>query len=144
MQKHGGGNHNYKSHSKLIEDKPRWYKVNSGSLFTFLISIRSLYEVYVLQAVIYWQELAGFTSKSMEGEIIITKAFLSLQKTNHATVVPKEDSENQVFLRLFANIFLLVYRMVAMFLLTQKARLGGPFRYLEYARKVNSRISRSL
>ena len=54
-QEHGGGNHNYKSHYKLIEDKPLQLKVNLGSLFTFLISIRSLYEIYVLKAVIYQQ-----------------------------------------------------------------------------------------
>ena len=60
------------------------------------------------------------------------------------TVVPKEVSENQVFLRFFANIFLLVCRMVTIFLLTQRARLSGPFKYLEHVRKVHKKASRGL
>ena len=56
------------------------------------------------------------------------------------TVVPREPRKNQVFLRFFANIFLLVCRMVTIFLLTQTARLSGPFRYLEHVRKANRKF----
>ena len=47
------------------------------------------------------------------------------------------------FFAFFANIFLLVCRMVTIFLLTQAARLGGPLRYLEHVRKVNRKFSRA-
>ena len=60
------------------------------------------------------------------------------------TVVPKEVSENVFFLRFFANIFLLVCRMITIFLLTQRTRLGGPFRYLEHVRQANRKFSRGL
>ena len=36
----------------------------------------------------------------------------------------------------------LVRRAVTIFLLTQRARLGGPFRYLEHVRKVHRKVSR--
>ena len=48
------------------------------------------------------------------------------------------------FLRFFANIFLLMCRMITIFLLTQRARLSGPFRYLEHVRKANKKFSRGL
>ena len=38
----------------------------------------------------------------------------------------------------------LVRRAVTIFLLTQKARLGGPFRYLEHVRQANGKFSRGL
>ena len=60
------------------------------------------------------------------------------------TVVPREAIKNQVFLRFFANIFLLVCRMIMIFLLTQRTRLGGPFRYLEHVRRANRKFSRGL
>ena len=56
--------------------------------------------------------------------------------------MPREVIKNRVFLRFFANIFLLVCHMIMIFLLTQKARLGGPFRYLEHIRKVHKKVSR--
>ena len=60
--------------------------------------------------------------------------------------MPKEVSKNRFFffLRFFANIFLLVCRMVTIFLLTQRTRLGGPFRYLEHVRQANRKFSRGL
>ena len=51
------------------------------------------------------------------------------------TVVPKEVNKNGLFWRFFVNIFLLVCRIVRMLLLTQRTRLGGPFRYLEHVRQ---------
>ena len=48
------------------------------------------------------------------------------------------------FWRFFANIFLLVCRAATNFLRTQRARLSGPFRYLEHVRKVNKKFSRGL
>eukprot|EP00493_Phyllostaurus_siculus_P020797 UN21122 len=57
-------------------------------------------------------------------------SFLTLLRVL-ATAVPKEVNKN-VFLRFFVNIFLLVCRMVMIFLLTQRTRLGGPFRYIEH------------
>ena len=47
-------------------------------------------------------------------------------------------------LRFFANIFLLVCRMVTIFLLTQRPKLGAPFRYLEDVHKVHKKFSRDL
>ena len=38
----------------------------------------------------------------------------------------------------------LVRRAVTIFLLTQRSRLGGPFRYLEHVRKVHKKFSRGL
>ena len=56
-----------------------------------------------------------------------------------------EARKNQVFFCVFfANIFLLVCRMVTIFLLTQRTRLGGPFRYLEHVRQANRKFSRGL
>ena len=40
--------------------------------------------------------------------------------------------------------FFLVCRAVTIFLLTQRAMLGGPFRYLEHIRKANRKFSRDL
>ena len=37
----------------------------------------------------------------------------------------------------FCEYFLLVCRMVTIFLLTQRTRLGGPIRYLEHVRQAN-------
>ena len=61
-----------------------------------------------------------------------------------STVVPREVSKNGFFLHFFANIFLLVCRMVMIFLLTQRTKLGGPFRYLEHVRQANRKFSRGL
>ena len=58
IKKHGGASHNYNSHSKVIEDKPRWLKVNLGSLFTFFISIGSLCEIYA------WSSKTLFISRN--------------------------------------------------------------------------------
>eukprot|EP00493_Phyllostaurus_siculus_P013050 UN13241 len=44
----------------------------------------------------------------------------------------------------FANIFLLVCRMVTIFLLTQTASLSRPFRYLEHVRHANRKFSRGV
>ena len=60
------------------------------------------------------------------------------------TVVPREVEKNRFFLRFFANIFSLMCRMVTIFLLTQRARLSGPFRYLEHVRQANRKFSREL
>ena len=42
------------------------------------------------------------------------------------------------------HIIRLVCRMVTIFLLTQRARLSGPFRYLEHVRQANRKFSRGL
>ncbi len=42
------------------------------------------------------------------------------------------------------HIIWLVCRMVTIFLLTQRTRLGGPFRYLEHVRQANRKFSRGL
>ena len=60
------------------------------------------------------------------------------------TVIPREVVTNQFFVRFFANIFSLVYRMVTIVLLKKRTRLSGPFRYLEHARKVHRKFSRGL
>ena len=52
----------------------------------------------------------------------------------------KGSSIKSFFLRFFANIFLLV----TIFLLTQRARLSGLFRYLEHVRQSNRKVSRGI
>ena len=47
------------------------------------------------------------------------------------TVMPREVIKNRGFWRFFVNILVLVCRAVTIFLLTQRTRLGGPFKYLE-------------
>ena len=59
--------------------------------------------------------------------------------------MPREARKNRVFLRFFANTFLLVCRSYGHdFLLTQRARLSGPFGYLEHVRQANRKFSRGL
>ena len=59
-----------------------------------------------------------------------TKQELSLcNQMYFSTVVPREVIQ-KFFFRFIANIFLLVCRMITIFLLTQRAKLSGPFRYI--------------
>ena len=61
------------------------------------------------------------------------------------TVVPREVEKKRLFCVFFVNIFLLVYVVLSrFFLLTQRARLIGPFRCLEYVRQANRKFSRGL
>ena len=53
-------------------------------------------------------------------------------------------SWREKFLRIFVNIFWLVCRTVTNFLLTQRAMLRGPSRYLEHVRKVHRKFCRGL
>ena len=52
--------------------------------------------------------------------------------------------QNLNFFHFSWHIIRLVRRMVTIFLLTQTARLSGPFRYLEHVRKANRKFSRGL
>merc|ERR1712163_100028 len=62
------------------------------------------------------------------------KFIIFLMFTNMFTIVPKEVMQNRGFL--------LMCRMITIFLVTQRARLSGPFRYLQHVRKVNRKFSR--
>ena len=52
--------------------------------------------------------------------------------------------QNLNFFHFSWHIIRLVRRVVTIFLLTQTARLSGPFRYLEHVRKSNRKFSRGL
>ena len=52
--------------------------------------------------------------------------------------------QNLNFFEFSWHIFRLVRRMVTIFLLTQRTRFGGPFKYLEHVRKVHRKFSTSL
>ena len=52
----------------------------------------------------------------------------------------REINEIINFFQLFANIFGLVYRIVTIFLLTQRSRLGGSSKYFELVRKAHRKI----
>ena len=55
-----------------------------------------------------------------------------------STVVPKAVAKNELVFKVSGNIFIMVCRTVPIFLLKQRARLGGPSRYLEHVRTVKS------
>ena len=61
-----------------------------------------------------------------------------------STVVPKAVAKNELFFKVSVNIFIMVCRTVPIFLLKQRARLGGPSRYLEHVRKVCRKFSRDI
>ena len=113
-------------------------KTDNMGIYKYLqTSLNTLWVFLWVQKVFWWILSRGkFTVFKWKGSkfSILTK---------FSTVVPGEPRKN-LFLRFFANIFLLVCRMITIFLLTQRARLSGPFRYLEHVRKVNKKFSRGL
>ena len=67
--------------------------------------------------------------------------------TEHFQLQWYSGKEIDFFLKMkwfFTNIYWLVCRVVTIVLLTQRTRLGEPFRYLEHVRTVHSKFSRGV
>ena len=63
--------------------------------------------------------------------------------SEYSSVIPASFFQNLNFFRFSWHIFWLVRRMVTIFSLTHRARLGAPFKYLEHVCKAHKKFSRS-